>query len=62
MFEYYNASFRISDSVYGSVFFVATGFHGLHVIIGSVFLIVIWIRVWLSHFSEYHHFGFEASA
>lgn len=39
-FEYYEAPFTIADSVYGSTFFVATGFHGLHVIIGSTFLLV----------------------
>nr|YP_010016882.1 cytochrome c oxidase subunit III [Scorpiops tibetanus]QOJ45413.1 cytochrome c oxidase subunit 3 [Scorpiops tibetanus] len=61
-FEYYEASFCISDSVYGTTFFVATGFHGLHVIIGSSFLFVCLIRMLLFHFSSYHHFGFEAAA
>lgn len=62
LFEYFSASFGINDSVFGSVFFIATGFHGLHVIIGSLFLIIMWIRVKVMHFSEFHHFGFEASA
>ncbi len=60
--EYYEASFSISDGAYGSTFFVATGFHGLHVLIGRTFLIVCLIRVWIYHFSNRHHFGFEAAA
>nr|YP_010974608.1 cytochrome c oxidase subunit III [Pomacea aulanieri]WNR57061.1 cytochrome c oxidase subunit 3 [Pomacea aulanieri] len=60
--EYFEASFSIADSVYGSTFFVATGFHGLHVLIGSSFLLVCLMRVWLQHFSVGHHFGFEAAA
>nr|NP_008783.1 cytochrome c oxidase subunit III [Plestiodon egregius]BAA79216.1 cytochrome oxidase subunit III [Plestiodon egregius lividus] len=60
--EYYEAPFAISDSVYGSTFFVATGFHGLHVIIGSTFLIVCLMRQVLYHFTTAHHFGFEAAA
>nr|QAU54078.1 cytochrome c oxidase subunit III [Eoacmaea sp. AORI_YK\ len=61
LFEYKEASFTISDSVYGSVFFVATGFHGLHVLIGSIFLLVMVLRLYLHHFSTGHHFGFEAA-
>lgn len=61
-FEYFEASFTIADSVYGSTFFVATGFHGLHVIIGSIFLLVCWYRLYKCHFSCNHHFGFEAAA
>nr|DAC76758.1 TPA_asm: cytochrome c oxidase subunit III [Pseudomyrmex feralis] len=60
--EYVESPFTISDSVYGSTFFVATGFHGLHVIIGSLFLFVCIMRLNVKHFSPYHHFGFEASA
>nr|YP_009681377.1 cytochrome c oxidase subunit III [Anolis punctatus]QDH07719.1 cytochrome c oxidase subunit III [Anolis punctatus] len=60
--EYYEAPFSISDSVYGATFFVATGFHGLHVIIGSLFLIVCLARQTLFHFTTKHHFGFEAAA
>lgn len=60
-YEYLEAGFCISDSVYGSTFFVATGFHGLHVIIGSVFLIVCLLRIFLGHFSIAHHIGYEAS-
>nr|YP_009348101.1 cytochrome c oxidase subunit 3 [Nothoaspis amazoniensis]APW83514.1 cytochrome c oxidase subunit 3 [Nothoaspis amazoniensis] len=60
--EYYQAPFSISDSIYGSTFFMATGFHGLHVIIGSTFLLISLIRLILMHFSNSHHFGFEAAA
>ena len=60
--EYYEAPFTISDGVYGSTFFVATGFHGLHVIIGSTFLIVCFFRQLKFHFTSNHHFGFEAAA
>nr|YP_009526712.1 cytochrome c oxidase subunit III [Meloimorpha japonica]AXY63916.1 cytochrome c oxidase subunit 3 [Meloimorpha japonica] len=61
-YEYLEAPFTIADSVYGSSFFVATGFHGLHVIIGTTFLLVCLIRHNLKHFSSNHHFGFEAAA
>nr|YP_010271063.1 cytochrome c oxidase subunit III [Spinactaletes boneti]UJY98021.1 cytochrome c oxidase subunit III [Spinactaletes boneti] len=60
--EYLEAPFTIADSVYGSTFYMATGFHGLHVIIGTSFLIVCLVRLLMNQFSEYHHFGFEAAA
>lgn len=60
--EYYETPFTISDGVYGSTFFIATGFHGLHVIIGSTFLIVCFLRQLNYHFTSNHHFGFEAAA
>jgi cytochrome c oxidase subunit 3 len=52
----------MADSIYGSTFFIATGFHGLHVIIGTLFLIICFIRIKSLHFSKSHHFGFEAAA
>nr|QZZ18207.1 cytochrome c oxidase subunit III [Burara oedipodea] len=61
-YEYYEAPFTIADSIYGSTFFMATGFHGLHVIIGTIFLITCLYRHTLNHFSSKHHFGFEAAA
>lgn len=61
-YEYIEASFTISDSVYGSSFFIATGFHGIHVIIGTTFLLICLIRHLKNHFSSIHHFGFEAAA
>nr|YP_009944023.1 cytochrome c oxidase subunit III [Quiscalus mexicanus]QOD95867.1 cytochrome c oxidase subunit III [Quiscalus mexicanus] len=60
--EYYEAPFSIADGIYGSTFFVATGFHGLHVIIGSTFLLVCLLRLIKYHFTSNHHFGFEAAA
>ncbi|KAL1137580.1 hypothetical protein AAG570_009284, partial [Ranatra chinensis] len=60
--EYYESRFTIRDSVYGSAFFIATGFHGIHVIIGTTFLTVCLIRHLKFHFSRKHHFGFEAAA
>nr|YP_009244940.1 cytochrome c oxidase subunit III [Amynthas pectiniferus]AMO27064.1 cytochrome c oxidase subunit III [Amynthas pectiniferus] len=60
--EYVAAPFTIADSVYGTTFFVATGFHGLHVLIGSSFLSICLLRTYLHHFSNGHHFGFEAAA
>nr|AIZ58573.1 cytochrome c oxidase subunit III [Ornithodoros costalis] len=60
--EYTQASFSISDSIYGSTFFMSTGFHGLHVIIGSTFLAITLLRTFLNHMSSSHHFGFEAAA
>jgi len=61
-FEYKVARFTIADRVYGSCFYLATGFHGFHVIIGTTFISVIYYRHIYFHFSKKHHFGFEASA
>nr|YP_010737146.1 cytochrome c oxidase subunit III [Micromelalopha sieversi]WEP25242.1 cytochrome c oxidase subunit III [Micromelalopha sieversi] len=61
-YEYFEAPFTIADSIYGSTFFMATGFHGLHVIIGTLFLLICLIRHINNHFSKNHHFGFEAAA
>ena len=60
--EYLEASFNISDGIYGSTFFMATGFHGFHVIIGTIFLTVCYVRLAKNHFTRLHHFGFEAAA
>ena len=60
--EYYQAPFTISDSIYGSTFFLATGFHGFHVIIGTIFLKICGIRQYLGHLTKEHHVGFEAAA
>lgn len=60
--EYYEASFSLSDSVYGRTFYIATGFHGLHVIVGTLFLMAGLFRLNAGHFRNSHHFGFEAAA
>jgi len=60
--EYFEASFSISDGAYGTTFFVATGFHGLHVLVGTSFLFICLVRHFYYHFSLGHHFGFEAAA
>jgi cytochrome c oxidase subunit 3 len=59
--EYVNAPFNISDGVYGSCFYMATGFHGFHVFVGTIALSVSFIRIVLNHFTNKHHFGFEAA-
>jgi cytochrome c oxidase subunit 3 len=60
--EYLEASFTFADSIYGSTFFLATGFHGMHVLVGTAFLSVCLIRISSFNFSFDHHFGFEAAA
>ena len=57
--QYKSVSFNISDSVYGSIFFMATGFHGFHVLVGTLFLFVCLIRLLKGHFSIKHHLGLE---
>ncbi|KAL2943767.1 Cytochrome c oxidase subunit 3 [Bienertia sinuspersici] len=54
--EYYEAPFTLSDSIYGSTFFLATGFHGFHVIIGTLFLIICGIRQYFGHLTKEHHY------
>nr|YP_009541985.1 cytochrome c oxidase subunit III [Neogoniolithon spectabile]AYR06655.1 cytochrome c oxidase subunit III [Neogoniolithon spectabile] len=62
IFEYNMADFRLSDGIYGSTFYMATGFHGFHVFIGTVFLLICTIRVYQYQLTQEHHFGFEAAA
>lgn len=59
--EYIEASFSIADSVYGSNFFLLTGFHGFHVIVGTTFLTVCLVRIVRSHYTKNHHSGYEAA-
>ena len=59
LFEYVNSTFSIRDSVYGTIFFVATGFHGIHVLIGTLFLFYCLIRCFKNELVNNHHLGFE---
>jgi cytochrome c oxidase subunit III len=61
-YEYSHATFAYSGSIYGATFFMATGFHGFHVLIGTLFLFVCLVRAYAGHFKPQHHFGFEAAA
>jgi len=60
--EYLKSKFYIIDGIYGSVFFLITGFHGIHVIVGSIFLFVCFYRYFRYHFTAKHHLGFQAAA
>jgi cytochrome c oxidase subunit 3 len=62
VYEYSNAAFSYVGGIYGSTFFMATGFHGAHVLIGTIFLIVCLFRAMRGHFTPQQHFGFEAAA
>jgi cytochrome c oxidase subunit 3 len=59
---YRDMGLRLSTGIYGSTFFMLTGFHGLHVTIGAIMLMVIWFRVLRGHFTPAHHFAFEGVA
>jgi cytochrome c oxidase subunit 3 len=61
-YEYSHAAFGFTQGIYPSTFFMATGFHGAHVIIGTTFLFVCLMRAIKGHFRPDHHFGFEAAA
>ncbi|HVY82028.1 MAG TPA: cytochrome c oxidase subunit 3 [Steroidobacteraceae bacterium] len=64
--EYHEAytelGLRLSTGIYGSTFFMLTGFHGLHVTIGAIMLTIVWLRVLKGHFTPQRHFAFEAVA
>ena len=60
--EYINIRFCMNDNVFGSVFFILTGFHGTHVLIGTLFLIVNYLRIWKRQINNKHHFRLEAAA
>jgi len=60
-YEYCEAGFTMADSVFGSAFFASTGLHGLHVIVGTIFLSVGFIRIINYHLTTNHHQGYEAA-
>jgi len=61
LYEYKNSGFSINDGAYGSLFFMLTGFHGFHVLVGTIFLIVCLLRHIAYHFTRDHHVGLEAA-
>ena len=61
-YEYANAPFSFAGNIYGATFFMATGFHGFHVIVGTIFLFVCLVRAYRNDFTPKQHFGFEAAA
>ena len=62
VYEYAHAHFGFREGIYPSTFFMATGFHGFHVIVGTCFLVVCMFRAFKGHFKPDHHVGFEAAA
>jgi cytochrome c oxidase subunit 3 len=61
-YEYAAAPFAFKGNIYGATFFMATGFHGFHVIVGTIFLAVCLVRTYKGDFTPKQHFGFEAAA
>jgi cytochrome c oxidase subunit III len=61
-YEYSHAAFGFREGIYSSTFYMATGFHGFHVIVGTIFLAVCLFRAIKGHFTPEHHVGFESAA
>src|SRR3546814_14334002 len=61
-FEYYHAPFGFKGSIYGATFFMATGFHGFHVVVGTIFLAVCLKRLYNGDFTPKQNFGLEAAS
>ena len=65
-YEYAHAysalNLKLSSGIYGSTFFMLTGFHGFHVTVGAIMLTVVWVRCLRGHFTPDHHFAFEGAA
>ena len=62
MHAYADLNLKLTSGIYGSTFFMLTGFHGMHVTIGAIMLLIIWLRVMKGHFNATNHFAFEAVA
>lgn len=62
VYEYTHAAFGFDGNIYGATFYMATGFHGFHVFVGTLFLLVCLYRAYQMHFTPHRHFGFEAAA
>ncbi len=61
-YEYGHAAFSFAGNIYGATFFMATGFHGFHVLVGTIFLLVCLFRAYAGHFTPTQHLGFEFAA
>ena len=59
---YQDLNLKLTSGIYGSTFFMLTGFHGMHVTIGAIMLLIMWLRVMKGHFTPENHFAFEAVA
>jgi cytochrome c oxidase subunit 3 len=59
--EYHDSTFSIADSIYGTVFFASTGLHGIHVVVGTLFILVGLIRIINYHLTDSHMLGFESA-
>ena len=62
VYEYTHAAFGFSEGIYPSTFYMATGFHGFHVLVGTIFLFVCYLRAKKEHYTKDDHFSFEAAA
>jgi heme/copper-type cytochrome/quinol oxidase subunit 3 len=62
VYEYLNAPFNLSDGIYGSTFYMLTGLHGFHVIVGTIFLTVALVRGVYHHYTRTNHIGYECAA